>query len=105
MNFFRAFSLSGAPSDLGAECPTCHVMVRYGIQPGQKITCCGVTSVAPDTYNWHALPCRSLRRGMPEISKRGFILLDTDAAYDGGSWDSESEAASFNPSKFEVPWT
>ena len=96
MSFFRAFSISGQPADLGFECETCHVMVRWGIQPQQKITCCGVTSVAPETKDWYGLTCRSLRRGMPEISKRGFVLLDTDASNDGMDWQAESDAKADN---------
>ena len=102
-HFFRAFSISGQPADLGHECPTCHVIVRYGLVPGQTVVCCGISEPVPPTSEWLDLPCRSLRRGMPEINHGGFLLLDTDASNDGG-WDEESAAKSDDPSAYEVKW-
>jgi hypothetical protein len=100
--FFRAFSISGQPADLGFECETCHSVIRYGLTYGQHVAHCNINEPVPsDLYD---LPCRSLRRGMPEIGKQGFILIDTDATNDGGSWESESDAKSDDPSAFEVGW-
>lgn len=99
-NFFCAVSISGKPADLGRECPTCHSTIRYGIVPGQKITCCRITETAPDTSAWSDLPSRSLRPGMPELNQGGYILLDTEASnYGESDWDRDSAAHS------EVPWT
>jgi hypothetical protein len=103
-SFFRAFAISGVPADIGHSCETCHSTIRYGIQPGTQITCYGVTETAPDTSDWYDLPCRSLRRGLPEIGKQGFIVLDTDASNYGPDWDADSAAKSDDSAAYEVDW-
>jgi hypothetical protein len=101
--FFRAVSISGKPADLGFECEVCRQCVRYGLVPGQTVEHCGTREPVPSTSEWHALPARSLRRGMPELPS-GYVLLDTWDNSDGNDWEADSNAASFNPEKMEVPW-
>jgi hypothetical protein len=103
-SFFRTFSISGKPADLGFECATCRHVIRYGLVPGQFVVHCGRREPVPATSDWYSLPCRSLRRGMPEISKQGFVLLDTDATNDGGSWDTESDAKGTDDTAWGVQW-
>ena len=102
--FFRAFAISGAPADLGFECETCRQVIRYGLTPPQTVEHCGFREPVPPTSEWNDLPCRSLRRGMPEINKSGFILIDTDASNDGLTWDEENAQKSDDPSAYEVKW-
>jgi hypothetical protein len=100
--FFRAFSISGQPADLGFECETCHSVIRYGLLAGQTVEHCGQREEVPSSV--FGMQCRSLRRGMPEISQQGFILIDTDATNDGMDWEQESAAKSDDPSAYEVGW-
>lgn len=100
--FFRAFSISGRPADLGFECETCHSVIRYGLLAGQTVEHCGQREEVPSSV--FGMQCRSLRRGMPEMSQQGFLLVDTDATYDGGSWESESDAKSDDSTAWEVGW-
>jgi hypothetical protein len=91
-NFFRAFSLRGAPADLGFLCPLCGFTVRHGIQPGQQVTCCLVTETAPQTKDWHGLPAKSLRPGMPALGS-GFLVFDTNDMNGPNEWDDEAANA------------
>jgi len=102
-DFFRAITISGQGADLGWTCPTCHTVIRYGIQPGQKVTCCGATVTAPECKDWHDLTFKSLRRGLPELPK-GFLLVDCWAQDGDSDWDRDSNAKSFDATAYEVPW-
>ena len=98
--FFKAFAISGRPADFGFECETCRSVIRYGLTAGQSVTHCGINEPVPASS--FGMPCRSLRRGMPELPK-GYIAVDTWAD-DVGGWDEENAAKSDDPSAFEVGW-
>lgn len=99
--FWRAFTISGQPAGLGADCPVCGSRVRYGLYAGDTFEHCGKRERVPT--DWSDLPCRSLKRGMPELPK-GHLLLDTWDGSAGMSWDEESAAKSDDPGAFEVTW-
>jgi len=98
--WFRAFTISGRPAGLGAVCPVCQGAVRYGLSPGMTFEHCGRKEPVPE--NLDGLPCKSLKRGMPDVSQ-GFLVLDTWQENDGG-WEQESNSKSDDPSAWEVKW-
>ena len=97
--FFRAITISGLDAGLGAKCPVCSGCVRYGLFSDSTFEHCGRKESVPT--DWHKLPARSLRRGMPELPK-GFITLDTWD--DIGGWDEENAQKSDDASAYEVGW-
>jgi len=99
--FWRAFTISGQPAGLGAECPTCGGRVRYGLYAGDTFEHCGEREPVPKS--WDGLECRSLKRGMPVLPK-GYLVVDTWDGSAGMSWDEESAAKSDDASAYEVPW-
>lgn len=56
--WFRAIGKSGSDQGLGYECPDCHALVRYGVQPGGGVRHCNRVDVAPTSVK--ELPTRSL---------------------------------------------
>jgi len=102
--FFRAFSISGRPADLGFQCETCAAVIRYGLVSGQTVEHCGRREPVPDESEWHKLAARSLKRGMPELPQ-GFLMLDTwDESVGESDWDRDSARRSDDASAYEVPW-
>jgi hypothetical protein len=97
--FFRAFSISGQPADLGFECQVCHSVIRYGLLAGQTVEHCGKREEVPSSV--FGMQCRSLRRGMPLLPE-GYIVTDTWDSV--GGWDEENAQKSDDPSAFEVGW-
>ena len=96
--FWRAFTISGMPAGLGADCPVCGGRVRYGLAVDSTFEHCGKREKVPT--DWSTLPARSLRRGMPDLPK-GYLMVDT---WENNDWERDSDAASFNPERMEVPW-
>ena len=98
--FWKAFTISGQPAGLGADCPVCGGRVRYGLYADSTFEHCGRREKVPT--DWSDLECRSLKRGMPPLSK-GFLVMDTWEDEQSG-WDRDSDAKSFNPEVMDVPW-
>jgi hypothetical protein len=96
--FWKAFAISGQPAGLGASCPVCGGFVRYGLYADSTFEHCGSREKVPT--NWSDLPCKSLRRGMPELPK-GYLMVDT---WENDDWERDSDAKSFNPEAMDVPW-
>ncbi len=99
--FYRAFTISGFPAGLGADCPVCGGRVRYGLAVDSTFEHCGRREKVPT--DWSDLPCKSLKRGMPDLPK-GHMLVDTWEDNQGMSWDEDSAAKSDDPSAYEVGW-
>ena len=101
--FYRAFTISGHEAGLGADCPICGGRVRYGLVSGQTtFEHCGKKELAPTDIR--DLDCRSLKRGLPMLPK-SYQLLECFSTLENNDWERDSDAASFNPERMEIPWT